>query len=103
MTPPEETTPKITDVKRDLQTVKEFRIILLKKFSDYRNTSRQLSKIRSTMNEQNKKFNKETKIIKKQKVKQKPETLELERAMTELNNSISSVQSLSRVRLFATP
>ena len=55
------------------------------------------------MNEQNKKFNKETKIIKKQKVKQKPETLELERAMTELNNSISSVQSLSRVRLFATP
>ena len=55
------------------------------------------------MNEQNKKFNKETKIIKKQKVKQKPETLELERAMTELNNSISSVQSLSRVRLFVTP
>ena len=49
MTPSEETTPKITDVKRDLQTVKEFRIILLKFSKLLKNTGNYLKDIRKTM------------------------------------------------------
>ena len=39
---------------------------------NYRNTNRKLNKIRSTINEQNKKFNKETKIIKKKRLNRNP-------------------------------
>lgn len=55
MTPPKETTPKITDVKRDLQAVKEFRIILLKFSKLQKNTGRHLKEIRKTMHKQIKK------------------------------------------------
>lgn len=54
MTPSEETTPKITDVKRDLQTVKEFRIILLRELQEHKT----INKIRKIIREQNEKFNK---------------------------------------------
>ena len=55
MTSPQETTPKITDVKRDLQAVKEFRIILLKFGKLQKNTGRHLKEIRKTMHKQIKK------------------------------------------------
>lgn len=64
MTPPEETTPKITDVKRDLQTVKECRIILLKFSKLLKNTGKYLKDIRKTMHKQIKKFDKATKTTK---------------------------------------
>lgn len=49
---------------------KEFRMILLKKFSElWENTGRQLNEIRKTMYKQNKKFNKEMATIKKENTK----------------------------------
>lgn len=70
MTPQKETTDTpITDHK-EMEIYepsdKEFRMILLKKFSKlHENTRRQLNKIRKLMHEQNEKFNKEIEIIKK--------------------------------------
>lgn len=63
---------------------KEFRIILLRKFSDRQeNIYRQLSKIRKTINEQNEKFDDKIATIKKQ-------IQELKNTITELKNSIVS-------------
>lgn len=64
MTPPKETPPKITDVKRDLQAVKEFRIILLKFSKLQKNTGKHLKEIRKTMYKQIKQFDKATKTTK---------------------------------------
>ena len=59
---------------------KEFRIFLLKKFSELQGiTDRQLNKIRKAMHEQNEKFNKEREFI----IKKPTEILELKNAMTE--------------------
>ena len=86
MTPKETKKAPITDPKEmkiyELSG-KEFRIILLRRFSELQaNTNRQLNKIRKTMHE----FNHEIGTIKK-KLQQKTEIMELKNTVTALKNS----------------
>lgn len=66
---------------------KEFRIILLRKFSEWQeNIYRQLSKIRKTINEQSEKFDDKIATIKKQ-------IQRLKNTITELKNSTGSFKT----------
>lgn len=62
---------------------KDFRIIPSKKFSEL---YRQLNKMRKIVHEQNKKFNQNINAI-----KENPEILELKNTMTDLKNSMESL------------
>ena len=71
---------------------KEFKIVLRKLNEVQENTERQFNKIRKTIHEQNKKFNKEIEIIKTTK-----QILELKNTMKELKNAIECI-SIRKVK-----